>query len=118
MGHLWVDRIVRLCLLELENFIKGYFCLLWRFVLNVRIFVGFFCGVFAAAMDAWVATAPATLATGVSGAHGCSCVCVGGECVWGVGVRVCVCVCVCTCVYVWVCVCVCVWVGVGEDILY
>ena len=54
----------------------------------MRIFVGFFSGVFAATMDAWVATAPATLATGVSGAHGCACVCV-CVCVC-VGVRVCV----------------------------
>ena len=110
VGHLWVDRIVGLWLLELKNFIKGYLCLLWRFVLNVGIFIGFFCGVFAAAMDARVATAPATLATGVSAAHGCACMCA----------CACPCVHVCVCVCVRVCACACVhvcgWVSVGEDI--
>ena len=50
-------------------------------VLNVGVLVGLFYGVFAAAMDARVATALAALVTAVGAAHGCACVCV------------CVCVC-------------------------
>ena len=52
-------------------------------VLNVGVFFYyFFCGVFATAIDAWVATVLSALVTAVGAAHMavpvCVCVCVGG----------------------------------------